>query len=314
MGRKFNFDLYRLNIVDITDLFLKESASRIRGDDKIIEVLEKSSNHDFDQEQETRGAVYKWSIRDFYEYPKEYGPRRIVSVVLARSVLEKDGLIVTDEGISEGSSSSSPPLASTMILFFDMNRHLVAVEHSGELSQTAWKDFLEKILAEASLACGESSNLVIEPVPEFHRIINLFKSFDRVTRIKATLRIPNPELSRYTQSLFDDLTHSDVREYTQDMKNPNGLSKAEDARPFATAALADQGYKKGDVHLEGVRGDKYEKVVSGSDASRGSIGSLKDFVRGLHANAKAKETIKVLSEITKEIDRIHPVDVAEENE
>ncbi len=314
MGRKFNFDLFRLNVVDISDLFLNKDVRRIRTDDNIVEVLEKSNSYEFDEEQETRSAVYKWSIRDCYEYPREYSSRRIISIILARSVLEKDGLIVTDEGISEGSSSSSPPLASTIILFFDLDRHLIAVEHSGELSQTAWKEFLEKILSSAALACGESSNIELEPVPEFHRIINLFRSFDLITRIKATLRIPNPELTRYTQSLFDDLKHSDVREYTQDMKNPNGLSKSEDARPFATAALADQGYKKGDVTLEGFRDDKHEKVISGADASRGSIASLKDFVRGLHANAKAKETVKVLMEITKEIDRIRPLDMAGKNE
>lgn len=97
------------------------------------------------------------------------------------------------------------------------------------------------------------------------------------------------------------------------MKNPNGLSKSEDARPFATAVLAQQGYKSGDVLIEGYRDDGFEKVVSGSTASRGSINSLKDFVRGLNANAKAKETQKVLGEIAREIDRIHPPEMLAEN-
>jgi hypothetical protein len=204
---------------------------------------------------------------------------------------------------------SNPPLASTMILFFDMQRHLVAVEHSGELSQVAWKDFVEKIIANVALSLDKASEIKLEPVPEKHKILSLFKSFDRLTRIKATLRIPNPELSRYTQHLFDDLKQSDIREYSQDMKNPNGLSKSESARPFATAALAQQGYKDGDVQMEGHRDDSFEKVISSSTATRGSIDSLKDFVRGLKANAKAKETHTVLSEITKEIDRIHPIEI-----
>ncbi len=142
----------------------------------------------------------------------------------------------------------------------------------------------------------------------------MFKSFDKITRIKATLRIPNPELTRYTKSLFDDLKASDVREYTQDMKNPNGLSKSEDTRPFATAVLAQQGYKSGDVHMEGFRNDMFEKVTSGSNASRGTINSLRDFVRGLTANARAKETHTVLHEIAKEIDRIHPREPKTDNE
>ncbi len=314
MGRKFNFDLFRLNIVDIEDLFITGSDHRLRGDTAIGKVIESSCQSDFDKEQETRNAKYKWSLRDYNNYLDELKDRHFISVVLARSVLEKDGLIVTDEGISSGSSASYPPLASTMLIFFDMKRHLVAVEHSGDLNKVAWQDFLEKILEDVALSLGNSSRIELEPVPEKHEIISLFNSFDRVTRIKATLRIPNPELTRYTKSLFEDLKNSDVREYTQDMKNPNGLSKSESARPFATAALAQQGYKKGDVQIEGYRNDGFEKVASGSTASRGAIKSLKDFVRGLSANAKAKETRVVLQEIVKEIDRIHPKEVILEDE
>lgn len=314
MGRKFNFDLFRLNIVDIEDLFIPGADHRLRGDEAIDKVIEISCQSDFDKEQKTRNARYKWSLRDYNNYLETLEDRCFISVVLARSVLEKDGLIVTDEGISSGSSASHPPLASTMLIFFDMKRHLVAVEHSGDLNQVAWKDFLEKILEEVALSLGNSSRIELEPVPEKHEIVSLFNSFDRVTRIKATLRIPNPELTRYTESLFEDLKNSDVREYTQDMKNPHGLSKSENARPFATAALAQQGYKKGDVQIEGYRNEEFEKVTSGSTASKGAINSLKDFVRGLSANAKAKETKSVLQEIVKEIDRIHPKEVMLEDE
>jgi hypothetical protein len=312
--RKFNFDLFRLNIVDIEDLFSDKISPLLRGDTDITRAIEGACSSEFDNEQETRNAKYKWSLRHFNNYSSTYQNRRMISVVLARSVLEKDGLIVTEDGISAGSSASYPPLASTMMLFFDMDRHLVAVEHSGELSQVSWKDHLEKILDDVSLSEGKASSIRLEPVPEKHEIIGLFNSFDRITRIKVTLRIPNPELTRYTKSLYEDLRASDVREYTQDMKNPSGLSKSEEARPFATAVLAQQGYKTGNVQIEGYRNDGFEKVVSGSSASRGSISSLKEFVRGLSANAKAKETQKVLGEIAKEIDRIHPLGVLVENE
>lgn len=308
MARKFNFDLFRLNIVDLVDLFMPDQSSLIRSDENLTKVLEAACSPEFDKEQETSTAKFKWSLRYFSDYEDLMPDRRILSAILARSILEKDGLIVTDDGISEGSSASNPPLASTMIVFFDLKRHLVAVEHSGDLSQVSWKDHIEKIFDDVSLSLGKASTIKLEPVPEKHEITGLFKSFDRITRIKATLRIPNPELTRYTQSLFDDLKASNVREYTQDMKNPGGLSKEEDARPFATAVLAQQGYKSGDVQMEGYRDDGFEKVISGSNASRGTINSLKQFVRGLSANAKAKETRKALFEIAKEIDRIHPLD------
>lgn len=306
MARNFTFDLHRINIVDINDLFLENVDSRVRSDEDIFRVIQTASTAKFDQTQETRSAVFKWSLREFTSYDGLLGGRNICSVLLARSVMTRDGLIVTDDGIASGTSSASPPLAAAMAVFFDLSRHLVAVEHSGELSQTAWKDFIEKILAEAALALGKSSSIELEPVPERHGIIGLFRSFDRLTRLKVTLRIPNPELTRYTQELYEDLAKSGVREYTQDMKNPNGLSKAENARPFASAALAEQGYKKGEVQLEGVRNDTFEKVCSGSTAARGTIAALKDFVRGMHVNAKTKEAQKALLAIVEEIDRIHP--------
>ena len=314
MRRKFTFDLFRLNIVDIDDLFYSDISLRLRGDFQLLEVIEQSCLSNADLEQTTKNAKFKWSLRHYNNYQDYFENRKFVSVVLARSILEKDGLIVTEEGISSGSSSSYPPLASTIVIFFDIKRHLVAVEHSGELVQTAWKDFIEQILERTSRALNKTSRIELEPVPEKHEIISLFKSFDKVTRIKATLRIPNPELTRYTESLFEDLKNSDVREYTQDMKNPSGLSKSESARPFATAILAQQGYKKGDVYFEGFRNDTFEKVTSGATASKGSIKSLKDFVRGMNVNARSKETKNVLQEIANEIDKIHPVEVFLEDE
>jgi hypothetical protein len=117
---------------------------------------------------------------------------------------------------------------------------------------------------------------------------------------------PNPELTRYTKSLYDDLAKSGVREYTQDMKSPNGLSKSEDARPYASAYLAEQGYKKGDVQFTGIRNDVEETVRSGSVSARGSIKQVRDYVRGMHTTAKTKEAQAALSAIIDEIDKLHP--------
>lgn len=307
MSSKFNFDLYRINIQDIDDFFYSKDAKRIRKDEHILSILSEACKPSFDVLQETRSAIYMWSIRGF-SYFKNLPTRELSTIILARSTLEKDGYIVTDDGLSPASSSASPPLASSMTIIFDIARHLVAVEHTGELSQTAWKDFLEKILEESSLTLGHSSRIELEPVPSNEEIINLFRSFDRITRLKLTLRIPNPELTRYTLDLFEDLKQSNLREYTQDMRNPNGISKSENARPFASAALADQGYKKGEVLIEGNRDGVLEKIQSGDTAARGSIPRLKDFIRGLSANTKTKEAEKIISAIIAEIDRIHPRD------
>jgi len=311
VSRQFSFDLFRLNIEDIDDLLSVGNVRRLRGDDAIREVLEAATAPDRDQMQLTRTALFKWSLRNYLNLKELCDGREVVHLVLARSLLEKHGEIVTDEGLDYGTSSAMPPLASTAVCLFDLSRHLVAIEHTGELSQTAWKDFIEKILAAAASHMELWSTIQLEPVPEQNGILGLFKSFDRVTRMKVTLRIPNPELNRYTQELYKDLSNSGVREITQDMKNPNGMSKAEDARPYASAVLAEQGYKKGEVYFEGVREDKFEQASSGSTAARGRVKGLRDFVRGLKANAKTKEASRALNAIVEEIDRLHP---APENE
>lgn len=306
MSRKFTFSLFRINIVDADDMFSVGVEQRLRGDADLIKVFKLSTSRDMDQIQETRSAIFKWSLRDYLDLTELGDGRELIHLVLARSLLEKDGLIVTDDGISTGTSSSNPPLASAAVILIDLSRHLVAVEHTGDLSQTAWKDFIERILNTSALHIGKMSYISLEPVPEQNGIVGLFLSFDKVTRMKLTLRIPNPELNRYTRDLYDDLVKSNLREITQDMKNPNGMSKATDARPYASAVLAEQGYKVGDVHIAGFKGEEYEEASSGTDAVRGNLKSLRDFIRGLSSNLKTKEAKQAIKSVFAEIDRIHP--------
>lgn len=314
MSRKFSFNLFRINIIDAEDMFSVNINQRLRGDSDLIRVFKASTSSDMDQRQETRSAIFKWSLREYIDLTELGDGRQLIHLVLARSLLEKDGLIVTDEGISSGTSSSYPPLASAAVVLVDLSRHLVAVEHTGDLSQTAWKDFIEKILNQASSSLEKLSYISLEPVPERNGIIGLFLSFDKIMRMKLTLRIPNPELNRYTKELYEDLVKSNLREITQDMKNPNGMSKSVDARPYACAVLAEQGYKSGDVFIAGIRGDDYEEATSGSEAVRGNIKALRDFIRGLSSNLKTKEAKQAIKSIFAEIDKIHPeIDTHENN-
>jgi hypothetical protein len=307
MTQHFQFELYRLNIVDTSDPLFPEFGRRIGLDEQILAILENAASPDFDFTEETKKAKYKWSVRQFTDYGQLPGRDKLASVVLAKSTLKKDGMIVTDEGIISGTSDAFPPLASMMMLFFDMQRHLVAVEYHGELSQNKkWKSAFSKIVLNASNKMQMASSLLLEEVPEKHEIIKLFRSFDRLTRLKVYLRLPNPELSRYTKSLYEDLQNGGIREYLQDMKNPGGLSKNEQARPFASVSLAEEGYKSGEVIFEGVKEGRFTKVRSSEEAARGKLDALKDYVRGIAANARAKETQQVLSAITAEIDRLHP--------
>lgn len=312
MARRFQFELFRLNIEDTTDLFIDIAPKRLRADGPISAVLENATDPVHDQIQKTRTAVFKWSVREYQDLSNVLPSRNLIHLILARSVIERDGAIVTDQGMATGTSSLHPPLASAVVCIFDLSRHLVAIEHTGELSTTAWHEFFERILATAAASLGYWSSIALEPVPEQNGIVGLFRSFERLTRMRVTLRIPNPELNRYTKLLYDDLSRSGIREITQDMKNPNGLAKAEDTRPFASAVLAEQGYKRGEVQFEGLRNGAFEQATSGSVAARGSVRGLRDFVRGLHANARTQEAQRALTAIAAEIDRLHPIFVQDE--
>jgi hypothetical protein len=307
LPKRFSFDLYRLNIEDSSDLFIEKNPKRLRSDFDIKKLLELSCDSQHDQTQKTRSAVFKWSIRSYKDLSEATENRDLIHIVLARSILEKDGMSVTDDGLTTSTSISYPPLASTIVCLFDLSRHLVAVEHTGDLSNTSWHDFLHKILASSAQSLKWWSTIELEEVPAQNKIVDLFLSFQRVTRMKITLRIPNPELNRYTKSVYEDLKNSGIREITQDMKSPNGLSQSPEARPFASAVLAEQGYKKGEVTIEGLRNDTFEVAQSGNDAARGVVKGLRDFVRGMNVNLKTKEAKTAIAAICAEIDRIHPL-------
>ena len=132
MTRRFSFNLFRLNIEDTIDLFTEKTIARIRTNADIAAALKMATEREPDQIQKTRSAVFKWSVREYRDLSEINSDRPLLHVVLARSVLERDGAIVTDDGMSTGTSSLNPPLASTAVCLFDLARHLVAVEHTGE--------------------------------------------------------------------------------------------------------------------------------------------------------------------------------------
>jgi hypothetical protein len=306
MARKlFEFELYRLNLVDELDLLADLYGRPLRADQDIRRVIQEASSPRYDLVLPSGRKRHLWSIRYFRDFAGIDG--RVIGITVARSVLEQEGNTVTDAGITAGVSTSAPPLAETVEMLFYMDRHLVAVERVSTLMQThRWRVATEQVLASAARELGFRSSLVLEPKPEQNEIIQAFRSFTKLIRLRVYLRLPNPELNRYTQTLYDDLLAGGIREYLQDMRNPNGLSQEEDARPFASAAMAEQGYKEKEVLLEGYRDSRYEKVITGRAAAHGSIGELRDFVRGLRATAQTKESTRVLKAIAAEIDRIAP--------
>ena len=97
-----------------------------------------------------------------------------------------------------------------------------------------------------------------------------------------------------------------VREYLNDLKNNAGLSQSEGQLPHAVASLAQDGYKKGEVVMAGVKEGRRTKVRTGRNAARGHVDRVRDFVRGQVTIAKTREAQLALSAVIAEMDRMHP--------
>jgi hypothetical protein len=307
MARDFQFEVFRLNTVDqdVTDFL----GSTVRSDAQIAAVLKAMARPDFDVDVETGKAVYIWSVREFQDFDAELpdGSGRILQVVLSRSVVEQTGQTVTDSGIENAVTQLTPPPANSMLILVYLDRHIVAAEHNALLmSSERWRGVFREASRRAAQSMDFRSELVLEPIPEREELLTIFRSFPKLVRLKLKVRLPNPELSRHTKRLYDELCEGGIREYTQDMKNPNGLNTDEGTLPHSSVSLAEAGYKDGEVTFVGIKGGRKERRVTGKQAARGKLDGFRDYMRGLKDNAKAKETRMVLDSLMKEIDRIAP--------
>jgi hypothetical protein len=302
--RPLLFDLFRLNVID--EGLLPFMGAVIRADEEIVRVLSESTDSKFDRITELARATFKWSLREFTIYETDTtGTPTIVGLTLARSVITQRGQTVTDHTIEAALSQLSPPSAETVHVFFLMARHLVVVEYNSSLmSSQLWRDSLHEILDAGARSLEFQSVIRLEPIPREAEVLAAFRSFERLTRLRVRLRIPNPELDRRTERLRRELAAGEIREYTQDMRNPRGLSKSEEHLPFATAAMAQAGYKDGEVTMTGYRDGRRRTVRTGKHAARGRIDGLKDFVRGMAASARSKEAQGAIASILDEVNRI----------
>ncbi|MBX3317376.1 MAG: DUF4747 family protein [Phycisphaeraceae bacterium] len=300
----YEFDLYRLNIRDDSSLFASNN-NRIRSDESIKQILSAASTHEFDHERRERTRRYIWFFRDYVESSSSTARGDALYLVFGRSTPEHIGKILTDDGVAEGVSTSFPPPAIDSVIVFDLKRHLVAVQHNSEmmLSKTWLKSF-HQILAKASHNLGYTSTLTIEPVPSNHDILRAFHSFDKLTQLKVHLLIPNPDITRPIKRLFEELRTGGIRDYVQDMKNPNGLNKAEGELPHASASMAQAGYKRGDVTMRGVIDGESVKKVTGNRPASAIVPEVKDYVRGMRDIAKTKEGKEITTKILAVIDTI----------
>lgn len=298
----FKFFLYRLNKELRTDLFRGFDRPQKPDDDWLEEYLETICSDQFDFTKKTKKSVYTWAVRNYIRLNDEFS-----SLVLARSTVQRSSTIVTSTSLSSGESVSSPPPADTIILLIYWPRHIVVVENrSGMTTGETWLRNFHKIIESAKLKVPVPIAPRLEPIPLKGTILQHLKELDRVFRLRIRLTLPNPELNRWAQRIYDEMIEEKLDTYLQEFISSEGIRVDEESKAFSSASLAELGYREGGVQIDGQKNGKPIQIDEGKTAIRGKIDQLRSLVRGLETNAGGKQLPNALNQIQKEIDRLFP--------
>jgi hypothetical protein len=298
----FNFFLYRLNKEIRSDLFSGHDRPRKSDDEWLEEYLKTLCQHKYDYTKETRKSIYTWSLRNYTRVGAD-----VSSFVLARSTLQKTSTIVTDDALTVGNSISTPPPADTIILLIYWSRHIVVVENrAGMTTGEMWLRNFHEIVDLARLEIPVPIAPRFEPIPVKGTILHHLNTLDRVFRFRVRLKLPNPELNRWAEKIYNEMVEERIQEYLQEFNSQEGIKVSEDSKAYSSAALAELGYKEGGVQIDGEKDGRQIQIDEGKTAIRGKIDQLRALIRGLETNASGKMLPQALDQIRQEIDRLFP--------
>jgi hypothetical protein len=298
----FNFFLYRLNKEYRNDLFSSRDVSKHSDDEWLSDYLNAVCISEYDFDRETNRASYTWSLRNFQKLDKKFS-----SLVLARSQLQRTSTIVTDDSLIVGDSVSNPPPADTIILLIYWPRHIVIVENrAGMTTGETWLRNFHAIVDNAKSYIDIPVAPRLEPIPVRGTILEQLKSLDKVFRFRVRLKLPNPELNRWSKNIYDEMIEQRLTEYLQEFISPNGIRVDENSKAYSSAALAELGYKEGGVQIEGQQNGEVVQIDEGKTAVKGKIDQLRSLIRGLETNATGKQLKNALVRIESEVNRLFP--------
>lgn len=305
----FNFMAYRLIKSTEEDLWSISREKDLLTDDDIVTFWGNACYSQYDVTHSTEKNKYKWSFRKGTSVTDDNDNRLIDIYILGKSLLEKDAMVVDETGFHEDRSYSQPAPADTMTLLVFWKRHIVLVENRSQMiTGETWLKHYSEIMVRVAEKMDYKKMPQLENIPPEKSIVSIFYNLLKVTRIKLHLELPNPDMSRLTKELKEKLEEDQIQELKQDMYNPNGMSKKETGLPFASLALAELGYKKGPVTIEGEDEEGPKKYETGKDTAKGSLIGFKNFIKGLRINARTKEGNGMLDAIEAELIRIVPTD------
>jgi len=157
-------------------------------------------------------------------------------------------------------------------------------------------------LNSAAHGLSYTSLVDLEPIAPRQIVEERLRSFDRITRLRLTLRIPNPDLMPEFKKLFDELEESGIRELTEDMRSERGLKMEANSIPRMSIDMAMNGYRKGSVHVYGQRNGKAERFTIADDVARIDLRDLRSYAEGMEAAADKKGEKRLLKAIIERID------------
>jgi len=305
----FNFMAYRLIKSTEENLWSMMCANDLTNDDDILTFWDYACSSEYDVIHVTEKNKYKWSFRKGTSLVDNNEDKILDVYILGKSLLEKDAMVVDENGFHEDRTYSQPAPAETMELLVFWKRHIVLVENRSQMvTGETWLKHYNEIMVQVSEKMDYKKMPQLENIPPEKSIISIFSKLQRVTRIKLHLELPNPDMSRLTKQLKEKLEEDQIQELKQDMFNPNGMSKKEEGLPFSSLALAELGYKKGPVLIEGEDEKGPKRYEIGKDIAKGSLVGFKSFIRGLRVNARTNESNGILDAIESELVRVVPID------
>src|ERR1039458_6560525 len=294
------FRLYRINFVDREHLFDKPVVT----DADILSVFTAAANQRHDVSRSRKRHGFRWSIRDIvsdkiYEIDRAY-----ISGSFSHETTYRTGPIVQPEGVTYGTSEISPPMAIPVRFFIDLARHIIAFEDVPSIMQqkTGWQNAFQLILSSAAHNSGFTSRVNLEPIAPQQLIEQQISTFESVTRLRLTLRIPNPDLGPTFKKLFDEMKERGIRELTEDMRSERGLAMEPNSIPRMSINMAISGYRKGNVQVYGRRNGRQDKFTIEDDIARIDLRELRSYVEGMEVVSSKASERKLLAAIISRID------------
>ena len=168
-----------------------------------------------------------------------------------------------------------------------------------------WKKKLESILSYAAHWQKFTSFVQLDPIAPRPFVESELRKFDRITRLRVTLRIPNPDLSETYRRLYEEMQRGGVREFTEDMRSTKGLDLTGQSLPGASLDMALNGYRSGAIRIDGFVGDEFRPLKIDAEVARieiSGIERIRAYTEGLEDGTSSDEVGRTAAMVIEKID------------